>query len=268
MFILAFFIIVSISTLLTNIIMKVDESNPDSYSYDKKSSIQLVLIFIVGVALQISGDTLLSPKYYLGVLIAYVLVSITVILLIAQARKRFLEKRQADIIQIYEILQPIVDKKNVGLDLANIPFSIEYKNNKIYTITIQIDPINFKEELAINCISQLNKYFSDSEWLLDVQHENRIAIFKSANKPPKLAMWPGSWLRPAGLFPLGISGAGEAYWNLSEVKLKNYGKSQYVDEKGIRADVKETISAPQALCVGATGGGKAICTNQEIKTKL
>ncbi|MBQ2174240.1 MAG: hypothetical protein II453_03900, partial [Alphaproteobacteria bacterium] len=63
--------------------------------------------------------------------------------------------------------------------------------------------------------------------------------------------------------PIGLSGMGEVGWVINSYK--NPGKSNYVYEDGKSANTVDSPSAPQALVVGSTGGGKAIYVEQEVR---
>ena len=100
-------------------------------------------------------------------------------------------------------------------------------------------------------------------------------------------MWPGTDYRPADWIPLGVSGMGEVGWNLGNPK--DLGHSSYINkfpmgdslEKSQNANHKpkdgfklpngswiagtvESPSAPQAMTIGSSGGGKSVSLNQLV----
>ena len=96
--------------------------------------------------------------------------------------------------------------------------------------------------------------------------EERYLTLIGYDKPPTMARWPGSWLRHFRFMPLGLSGKGEIAYQPDSVPKNEYGRSHFMDESGKPLEADRSLpTQPQVLCCGATGGGKAIWVEQEIK---
>ena len=124
--------------------------------------------------------------------------------------------------------------------------------------------VGWKElpELEKKCVDSWNKYLPDYEWVPEFDYAARECAFVGTPLPPHVARYPGSWLRPAEFIPIGLTGLGELAWVINS--FKGEGRSLYVYEDGKKAKTVDSPSAPQALVVGGTGGGKAIYVDQEI----
>ena len=177
-------------------------------------------------------------------------------------KKVIVHKQREEIQQVYDVLEPVLPK-NAELNLNNPPFKLEYEKNKINKIIISINPNTFKETVATNLCLSLNKYLPNYEWVNEFDFAARECAFLGTPLPPNIAKYKGSWLRPAELIPIGVSGLGEVSWLINSIK--DSGKSLYIYEDGKTAETIDTPSAPQLLAVGSTGGGKAIYENQEIE---
>ena len=266
MFILIYFIIVALSQFAANKLLGISDDNEDSYSYSKKDSIILVILLLVGVVLQILLPKIeFLSKYYWWVCLSYFVVSLILMLIFITIKKSKIEKQREEIKQVYEILQKMVDKKNEGLDFNNVPFSLSYKYNNINKINVIVEPTSFDEKILDVILKQLNAFLPTFTWTYELHLEERYMTFIGNDKPPTVARWPGSWLRPLKTFPMGISGNGELCWQPDSVNKNSLGRSLYLDEKG--NPIKEDLSlskAPQGLVAGGTGGGKSIYVEQEI----
>lgn len=266
MFILIYFIVVAVSQFATNKLLKIDDDNEASYSYSKRDSIILVILLAVGIVLQILLPKIdFLSKHYWWICLAYLVCSLIIMLIFITIKKSKIEKQREEIQQVYEILQKMVDKKNEGLDFNNVPFSMGYKYGKINKIDVVVEPTSFDEKILNVILQQLNAFLPTFTWTYELHLEERYMTFIGNDKPPTMARWPGSWLRPLKAFPMGISGNGEICWQPDSVNKKSLGRSLYLDEKG--NPIKEDLSlskAPQGLVAGGTGGGKAIWVEQEI----
>ena len=151
--------------------------------------------------------------------------------------------------------------KDSGL-IEEYNIELGFEKTQVNRITIKVNPDKFKLEQAANLCNTLNLYLPNYEWLPEPNLPARQCSFVGAPLPPHIAKYPGSWLRPAEFVPIGLSGLGEVSWNLNTIK--NEGRSLYVYEDGKIAQTVDTPSAPQALCVGSTGGGKSVTLRNVI----
>ena len=126
MFILIYFLVVSISQYILNRRLSIDETNNESYMFDKKSSLILVSLFIMAIILQIIYKVVNLPFFWYACAI-YGVRCISILLFFTAARYTKLVKQQEEMEQIYQIFQPLVDKKGVGLDFNNVPFKLGRK---------------------------------------------------------------------------------------------------------------------------------------------
>lgn len=263
MYVLIYFLSVSLSQYISNITMDVTTDNEENFNYSRQDSLLLIGLFVVAIILQAVNNLIIN--YAIWVMLTYLLVSVSITLTLTTLRKQRIEKTREEITQIYEILHNLVDKKGKGVDFNNVPFTLEHKYNTINKIDVIVDPITFDDKYLPEYLNQLNNFLSTYTWNYELHLEERKISFVGYDKPPTVARWKGSWLRPTRFFSLGITGKGEFGWLPDKVDKKRLGKSQFLDEMGnpLPADM-ELPSAPQGLICGATGGGKSVAVQNII----
>lgn len=263
MYVLIYFLSVSLSQYISNITMDVTTDNEENFNYSRQDSLLLIGLFIVAIILQAVNNLIIN--YAIWVMLTYLLVSVSITLTLTTLRKQRIEKTREEITQIYEILHNLVDKKGKGVDFNNVPFTLEHKYNTINKIDVIVDPITFDDKYLPEYLNQLNNFLSTYTWNYELHLEERKVSFVGYDKPPTVARWQGSWLRPTRFFTLGITGKGEIAWMPDKVDKKKLGKSQFLDEMGnpLQADM-ELPAAPQGLICGATGGGKSVVVQNII----
>ena len=248
MYIFIFILIVAISQFITNKILNISDDNSIGYSYSKKDSLILLGFLAVGILLQLIK---LKNKLFWISCIIYALATLLTMIILATIKKVIITKQREELEKVFEILEPVLPK-NTELDMNNPPFKLVYEKTLINKITININPNTFKETVATNLCLSLNKFLPNYEWVNEFDFAARECSFIGTPLPPKVAKYQGSWLRPTEFIPIGLSGLGEVSWNLNSIK--NEGRSNYIYEDGKVAKTVDTPSAPQALCVGSTGG--------------
>ena len=263
MYVLIYFLSVSLSQYISNITMDVTTDNEENFNYSRQDSLLLIGLFVVAIILQAVNNLIIN--YAIWVMLTYLLVSVSITLTLTTLRKQRIEKTREEITQIYEILHNLVDKKGKGVDFNNVPFTLEHKYNTINKINVIVDPITFDDKYLPEYLNQLNNFLSTYTWNYELHLEERKISFVGYDKPPTIARWQGSWLRPTRFFTLGITGKGEIAWMPDKVDKKKLGKSQFLDETGnpLQADM-ELPAAPQGLICGTTGGGKSVAVQNII----
>lgn len=253
MFILIYFLVVALSQFITNKLLGISDDNEDSYSYNKKDSLILIILFIIGIILQILTKYIKTiSKYTIWFLLLYTLSILVVMLVFSTIKKHRVEKQREEISQVYEILQRMVDRKNEGLDFNNVPFKLGYKYGNINKIDVVVEPTSFDEKILSMILQQLNAFLPTFTWGYELHLEERYMTFIGHDKPPNLARWPGSWLRHFRFMPVGISGKGEVAWQPDSVPKNRMGHSQYLDEKGNPIPTDTSLpKQPQGLVAGA-----------------
>lgn len=259
MYIIIFFIVFAVTQFTTNRILKVNDENKISYSYSKRDGLIIFGLLVVGVLLQVFVK--LQGKAFLIVCGTYGLAILLTMVILATMKRAVVEKQKEEMKKIFDVLVPVLPK-NAELDPNNPPFKLGYDGNKVNRVTIEINPNTFKETVAVNLCLSFNKYLPDYEWVNEFDFAARECAFVGTPLPPHVARYPGSWLRPAEFIPIGLSGLGELSWTINS--FKGEGRSLYEYEDGKKAKTVDSPSAPQALVVGGTGGGKAIYVEQEI----
>lgn len=250
MYVLIYFLSVSLSQYISNITMDVTTDNEENFNYSRQDSLLLIGLFVVAIILQAVNNLIIN--YAIWVMLTYLLVSVSITLTLTALRKQRIEKTREEITQIYEILHNLVDKKGKGVDFNNVPFTLEHKYNTINKIDVIVDPITFDDKYLPEYLNQLNNFLSTYTWNYELHLEERKISFVGYDKPPTVARWKGSWLRPTRFFTLGITGKGEIAWMPDKVDKKKIGKSQFLDEmeNPLPADM-ELPPAPQGLICGA-----------------
>lgn len=268
MFIFVFVLLVALGQFATNKILHISMENKVGYSYTKRDSLILIGFLGVGIILQLVQHffTLKTPTLLI-LLASYGGALILTMIILATIKKVIVEKQNEEREKIFEVIKPTLGLKK-GEDEFDPnkweEYNIElgYEKNQVNRITIKVNPDRFKLEQAATLCMTLNLYLPNYEWLPEPDLPARKCSFVGAPLPPHIAKYPGSWLRPAEFVPIGLSGLGEVSWNLNSIK--NEGRSLYFYEDGKIAQTVETPSAPQALCVGSTGGGKSVTLRNVI----
>jgi hypothetical protein len=180
--------------------------------------------------------------------------------ILATVKKVIIEKQREELQQVFDVLVPVLPK-NAELDFNNPPFKLGYEKHQINRITIEINPNTFKETVATNLCLSLNRYLPNYEWMSEFDFAARECIFVGTPLPPRIAKYPGSWLRPAEFIPIGLSGLGEVSWTINSYK--NAGRSLYIYDDGKKAMTVDSPSAPQSLTVGGPLGLDTIIPTTE-----
>lgn len=253
MYVLIYFLAVSLSQYISNLTMNVTTDNEENFNYSTSDSLLLVGMLLVAVILQILNSLFIN--YAMWVMLVYLVTCMGITLTMTALRKQRIEKTREEITQIYEILHSLVDKKGKGVDFNNVPFTLEHKYNTINRIDVTVDPVSFDDKYLPEYLNQLNNFLSTYTWNYELHLEERKVSFIGYDKPPTVARWKGNWLRPTRFFSLGITGKGEFGWLPDKVDKKKLGKSQFLDEMGnpLPADM-ELPTAPQGLVCGAPLG--------------
>lgn len=289
---LAFLIALVATTVMIN--KKNNDNSQESLVFEKQDSLIIFGIFLFSILF----DTVINKVINLPVVpifIGGVAVYFLIFIVLNARREVIIKNRQDQIIKIYEALKDIfgsVDREDI--DFGDIPFTFEIdkatKTVNYIKIDTSQDGIKSDENSITYAQYTINKFFTDFQWINTFSMQERELVFKGLPRPPRIAMWPGTDYRPADWIPLGVSGMGEVGWNLGNPK--DLGHSSYVNqfpmgdslEKSQNANHKpkdgfklpngswiagtvESPSAPQAMCVGTSGGGKSVMINQCIIIK-
>lgn len=270
MFVLSFALILSVLIILNNKMKDVSSENNDSYQFDRNSVLIILGLFLLGLVLNFVMKAF--PSKYFIVLGVYSVVCAAGIIIANQLRIQRIEERREDIREVYKALNKIFKvKPDEELDMNNIPFEIEYSKEdpkKISLIKIEIDnPDYFTDHILTDAVNRLNKFFNYYQWLQQVDFPDRTCMFIGQKKPPRLALFPGSDLRPWNWIPLGVGSNGEVGWNLG-AKKNSMGKSLFkYEDTGELAGTTDISKAPQCLTLGSTGGGKAIAIDEIVEVR-
>ena len=260
MFIFVFFIVVALSQFITNKILNISDDNTVGYTYSKRDSLVILLFLAIAVGLQFIKFE--NKKLLFILLGVYFFGTVLTMVILATVKRVIIARQREELQQVFDVLTPVLPK-NIELDFNNPPFKLGYEKHQINRIIIEINPNTFKETVATNLCLSLNKYLPNYEWMSEFDFAARECIFVGTPLPPGVAKYPGSWLRPAEFIPIGLSGLGEISWTINSVK--DTGSSLYIYDDGKKAKTVDSPSAPQALAVGSTGGGKAIATIQKVE---
>lgn len=243
--------------------------NEELLRFDKKDSLIIFLCFLSSFIVNKIAKNYDFKKYWLIIGIsAFVYTMVLVIVNIN--REQLIKRKQDQIIRVYQALVDIFGKVDIqNINYENLPFQIE-EDPKLKTVSkiiidMSLPEGRFNENSITLAQYSINKYFPELQWISNADYPKRELVFKGLPKPPKIAMFPGSDYRPASWIPLGLSGEGEVGWNIGDPK--DLGMSSYITEDGKVAKDVTMPSAPQAMCLGSTGGGKAIYIDQLIEIK-
>lgn len=250
MYILTFILVFALSQFVTNKLLKVSDENSISYTYSRRDGLIIFGFIVIGILLQVFAK--FTEKTFWIILAIYAFLILMTMIVLATMKKVIVEKQKEDMKKVFDVLAPALPK-NAEFDMNTLPFRLSYDGTKINRITMDIiNPTTFKEDLAINICLSLNKYLPDYEWVPEFDYASRECSFVGTPLPPHVAKYPGSWLRPSELIPIGLTGLGEIGWVINSYK--NEGRSLYVYADGKRAKTVDSPSAPQALTVGGPLG--------------
>lgn len=230
MFIVIFFITVAMSQYIANKMLNIDNDNKDSYIFERKESLIIFIILLVGIILQLLSKISIFNKLFWPLSGIYLCSSLITMMLVMSKKKARIEQVRVEITQIYEILQKLVDKKNEGLNFNKVPFELSYKYGYVQQIKVAVEPTTFDDKILSMLLQQLNSFLPKFEWNYEPHLEERYILLVGSDKPPNLARWPGSWLRHFRYMPIGISGDGEVGWQPDVIPKNRMGESQYLDE--------------------------------------
>lgn len=269
MFILAFVLLVALGQFATNKILHISTENTVGYSYTKRDSLILIGFLGIGILLQVIQKNVqqIPSNTWWIILASYCGAIALIMIVLATIKKVIVEKQNEEREKIFEVIKPVLGLKKGDDEFdpnrwEEYNIELGFEKTQVNRITIKVNPDKFKLEQAANLCNTLNLYLPNYEWLPEPNLPARQCSFVGAPLPPHIAKYPGSWLRPAEFVPIGLSGLGEVSWNLNTIK--NEGRSLYVYEDGKIAQTVDTPSAPQALCVGSTGGGKSVTLRNVI----
>ena len=256
------FLIALLATIQITNIKNGSKGTEDNLVFTKADSLWIIAAFIVAFVVDKFSY---HPKYLLFVGGFTVLCFMLFVILNAH-REKTIKDRHEQILKIFDACTDIFGKKNPEeIEFDNVPFKMETedKTGEINQIVFDMSADGrFDDAHLTYCQYNLNKFFPSFQWTYIGDAPKREVTFKGLPKPPSVAMFPGSDYRPTGWIPLGLSGAGEVGWNLSGPK--DLGQSSYIMEDGKPAGSVKLPSAPQALAVGSTGGGKSIWLEQVV----
>lgn len=260
MYILIYFLVLGITTYLFDKKNEV-ETNDEFLKWTKKDILIMGISFLVSIILEILGSFFL-PKFFLLIEIVALLL---VFVYVNKNREKTIQEYKSQIEQIFDSISSVVKiKEKEGIDYNDLPFKIEKEKDKISQIdVIMKEPNKFNDGNCMNVVYSLKRYFPYCDWTYITDFPKQICSFVGQPLPPEIAKWVGSDLRSSGFIPLGVNGSGEVGMALSGKK-KDWGLSSYIGEDGKRIEANEVPTVPQYLCIGSTGGGKAIWTEQEI----
>lgn len=264
MIVIVFILILLITINITNKRNEAKASD-EVLEFEFKDSVAIFILFILSILINKFIKIFSLQKYSLYILLFSALFFTCSLIIINTNREKMIKRKHDQIINVYQALSDILGKVEVTFE--NMPFIIEEdkKLKKINKIIIDTSNQNIRANENTITLStySMNKFFPDYEWMSKQNHQKRELQFIGLPKPPDIAKYPGSDYRPTGWIPLGVSGLGEVGWNLANPK--DLGISSFIDETGKPIGDVVMPSAPQALVVGSTGGGKAIWIEQEIK---
>lgn len=216
------------------------------------------------------------PSFNINILVYVVagVVEAVFCIVINSKREKEIEKRHSLIKQVVQCLAPVRRGNELDKDLDNhieddLGFTLKYDNKgNIEEIKCDMDdPTKWSDDIITRIVFNLNKFIPTKQWVSHPDFPKLECVFEGTKLPPNIAKYPGSFLRPNNLIPIGVNGLGELSWNLG-VKSSEAGDSLFVYEDGTRAQTIIPAKAPQALVGGSTGGGKAIDNEQKVYVLL
>ena len=275
MFLLIFFLVMSISQYINNWMMQIDDSSEDAYYYGQRDSRYIALTFLLSIVLEVITRVnipAIKPfiQNYLGyITLGYGLTVLLLMILLSGLRKQDILKKREELLNVFQIVRPLITSaKDAEIDYNNPGFELEYKYGNVNKINVPVEPTKFSsgvDKVLTPIVAQLNAFLPTYSWNYESHLEERYLTLVGSDKPPELARWPGSWLRHFRFMPVGISGKGEVAYQPDSVPKKEYGRSLYLNEKGDPIPTDTSLpTQPQALVCGATGGGKSVMIQNVI----
>lgn len=297
MFFLVFILTTTIAMSIFNYSLELENDNPDAYELGRTGSLTILVFLLLSIILNIVMK--FFTVIYFPSVVAFAIVYGLSLAIINAKRKEDLQRQRNEFDQIFEIIDPIYKVDKNGIDYNNIPFDISRKGgigkekNHIIQIVLHLQDMKKATDGAIvQTVSNLNRFFPYRRWRGSSSFPDRTCTFIGDALPPEVANYPGAELRPWQYVPIGVGGKGEIGWNLGASN-KEIGRSMYMyelenqppysgpvslsrydenSEQSIEdffagkqtADTVSTAKAPHCLCLGSTGGGKAIYVDQEI----
>lgn len=238
----------------------------NEFEYSRKTSIMTLSLIALSAILDLLFrfvPTEISKLVLVPVILIFILTQVIFMVIVNKIEQ---QRRKADeqiISQIFECLKPVLPPK-LELDFKDLPFEYVIKNNQLTSVTMNIDAM---ERFTGNKPSQvtyaLNKYFPYVKWVVELDFPAQRCDFISEPLPPDIAKWPGSDMRNSSWIPIGVNGKSELGWNLKGGR-SDLGASSFSPD----LPTLDIPSAPQLICVGATGGGKAIWTGQVVNVQV
>ena len=250
-------LIIAMFTYITNQKLKHKETTID----DRNDSLIYLSIIAISIIFDIVAMYIFIPLIFYGILS----VGICVFVIYSNnKREQTIKEKQKTIRQVYQC----INKKELpdDVDLDSLDYKISYgKDKKVDTVEFQISA-NANDNDITRIVYNFNKFFPHRKWKSEVDYVAGECTLIGGNLPPKMAKYPGSWLRPWNFIPFGVNGDAELGWNL-DVDEKHAGESQFfydVDGVKIKANSQYGMVTAHALVLGTTGGGKAICNKNKI----
>lgn len=241
---------------------KISENSLNAYSFNKKTSLVAFGLLALGIALQVTTHFVkFDLSLLLWMVLGYSILTLITIVINNQIRLQEVKNNRENIFEISKIL----NIKEENIDYDNPGFEMTYIKGKLVNLVVDIsnDPVAFSEKRAPSITDSLNNVFGYRLWSASPNMEKKICVFNSKDHPPRMAKFPGTDLRPWNWIPLGVNGEGELAWNLSADG--DLGRSLFKYENGKHAKTMQVAKGPQALCVGTTGGGKAIPVDEVVE---
>lgn len=268
MFVIILFMTISLTVLISNKLINLDDDNENAYQFDTNENYAIFGLFCLGLVLETLKTVMSAKVFWLVAFFYFMLISIVMIILNSQKRAR-IDKMREDSKEVYDILQKLIDPKNKGFDYNNILFELSYKYGDVCSVKLPVDPTTVEEVAKKGkfdtFVNQFNTFYPKYNWSFRVVANERYMEFVGSLKPPIVANWSGSWLHNTKHIPVGVSDKGEVLWKMADVPKNRKGRSQFVNEFGQLVEVDWTTPVtPQALIGGGTNGGKAIGIKQEI----
>ena len=254
MIVLAFFVILTLSVIITN---KKNEAQPsdEMLEFSPQDSLIILICMASSFILNYLAKTFFLSFYWVITLIASG-VFVMILMIVNVNRENIIKRKHDQIIKTFQALTDILGNVNVeNIDFTNIPFTLEedQKTGNVCKITLDTSIPGIKANDNSITLAQysINKFFPDSQWTSEVDYPNRNLTVIGLPKPPDIAKWKGSDYRPTGWIPLGLSGQGEVGWNIANPKSRDMGVSMYIDDDGHSPEYVDMPSAPQCLTLGS-----------------
>jgi Ca2+/Na+ antiporter len=265
MLIFGFLIVIFITVQVTN---RRNDAKPtdEVLSFSRADSTIIFLLLVLAFVMQLVAN-MFNDRINVAITVVFLLVSAAVLMVVNMNREKAIKRKHDQIVRVYQALYPILGQVDpADIDFESIPFEMK-ENTKMHAldevvVDLSINGIKANENSITVGLYNMNKHFPDFQWINTADFPRQRLTYKGLPKPPNVAKFPGTDYRPAGWIPLGLSGLGEVGWNISDPK--DLGFSSYRTEDGKIPNGVDLPSAPQAITLGSTGGGKAIWEGQMV----